>query len=148
MSVQFENRDGIGVITLANPPVNAIGQAVRAGLVQALDDARAQGVKRVIITGGDRVFAAGADAREFDRPPEASHLNEVLQRLARFEVPTIAAIFGAALGGGLEIGLACRMRIAAPGATLGLPETTLGVIPGAGARSGFRGSSAWRTRWS
>lgn len=118
------------VITLDNPPLNVIGLAVREGLVEALDTAIAADVARVIVTGAGSAFCAGADAREFDTPPVAPHLPDILAKLER--LPSVAAINGAALGGGMELALACRMRIAAPGAVLGLPEVTLGVIPGAG----------------
>lgn len=118
------------VITIDNPPVNVISAGVRRGLMEALDAAEAAGAARIVVTGAGRAFVAGADAREFDQAPIPPHLPEVLARLER--LPAIAAINGAALGGGLEIALACRMRIAAPGATLGLPEVTLGVVPGAG----------------
>lgn len=123
---------GVALIVIDNPPVNVVSQAVRAGLMAALDAAEASGAARVVLTGAGRAFVAGADAREFDAPPQPPHLPEVVARIERFPVPVVAAINGAALGGGLELALACRMRIAAPGATLGLPEVTLGVVPGAG----------------
>ncbi len=129
-SVHHFTRDGVCTITLDNPPVNVIGRDLRAGLVAALDAAEAAGITRVVITGAGSAFAAGADAREFDSPPAEPHLTDILQRLER--LPAIAAINGTALGGGLEIALACRYRIAATGAALGLPEVTLGVVPGAG----------------
>ena len=126
-------RDGIyGYVTLDNPPVNAIGRAVRQGLLEAVDWAEAEGLERVILSGAGRAFAAGADAREFDLPPEPPHLPEVLDRIERSPVAWIAAIHGPALGGGAEIALACRYRIARPDARIGLPEVTLGVVPGAG----------------
>ncbi|OYX87026.1 MAG: enoyl-CoA hydratase, partial [Xanthobacter sp. 35-67-6] len=87
---------------------------------------------RVVLTGAGKVFIAGADAREFAAPPVAPHLPDIIRRIEDFPVPVVAAINGAALGGGLEIALACRARVVAPGATLGLPEVTLGVVPGAG----------------
>lgn len=130
MTVRYEIGGGVCVVTLDNPPVNVIGQEMRRGLGAALQAAEAAGVARVIITGAGKVFAAGADAREFGGPPAAPHLPDILARLER--LPSIAAINGAALGGGLEIALACRFRIAAPHAVLGLPEVTLGVVPGAG----------------
>jgi 3-hydroxyacyl-CoA dehydrogenase len=132
MQVRFEHADGIGVITLDNPPINAISQAVRAGLKEAIEAARKAGVSRLIISGNGRFFTGGADATEFGRPAEPPHLNEVLLQLVAFPAPTIAAINGTALGGGLEISLACRFRIAVPKAIIGLPETNLGIIPGSG----------------
>jgi 3-hydroxyacyl-CoA dehydrogenase len=130
--VRFEQADGIGVITLDNPPINAISQAVRAGLKDALEAAQKAGVSRLIITGNGKFFTGGADATEFGKPAEPPHLNEVLLQLVAFPAPTIAAINGTALGGGLEISLACRYRIASPKAVIGLPETNLGIIPGSG----------------
>ena len=102
-----------------------IGRAERQGLLAALDAAaldaaEAVGVERVIVTGAGAAFSAEADATEFDGPPQPPHLPDVLARLER--LPSIAAINGTALGGGFEIALACRMRIAAPGVMLGLPE--------------------------
>ncbi len=126
--VRWEWRGRALVVVLDNPPVNVIGQGVRAGLLAALE--AAEGAERVVITGAGAAFAAGADAKEFDAAPLPPHLPEVLARLEG--LPSVAAINGTALGGGLEIALACRVRIAAPGAMLGLPEVTLGVVPGAG----------------
>lgn len=130
--VRFTAQRGIARITIDNPPVSVTAQPVRAGLSAALDAALAAGVSRVVLTGAGRTFVAGADATEFDAAPVASHLPDLLARIAAFPVPVIAAINGAALGGGLELALACAARVAAPGATLGLPEVTLGVVPGAG----------------
>lgn len=130
--VRLSVSDGIGVITIDNPPVNVTSRAVREGLMAALDAAEAADLARVVLTGVGRAFVAGADLREFDGPPQPPHLPDVLTRIEGFAVPIVAAINGAALGGGLELALACRARVAAPGATLGLPEVTLGVVPGAG----------------
>lgn len=131
-AVVMRDDGGIGYVTLNNPPVNAIGLAMRQDLLAAVQWAEAAGLSRVIVTGAGLAFAAGADAREFDAPPAAPHLPDVLNALENSAVPWIAAINGVALGGGAEIALACRMRIMAPGAQIGLPEVTLGVIPGAG----------------
>lgn len=126
-------RDGLtGFVTLDNPPVNAIGREMRLGLLDAVKWAEAERLDRVIVTGAGRAFAAGADAREFDGAPLEPYLPDVLDAIERSFVPWIAAINGVALGGGAEIALACRMRIANPKAQIGLPEVTLGVIPGAG----------------
>ena len=133
MSVTWRREGYAGIVILDNPPVNAIGRAMRQGLMDALDwSASEPGLTRVIITGAGRAFAAGADAREFDAAPEPPHLPDVLDAIETAPVPWIAALGGVALGGGLEIALACAARIAAPGVTLGLPEVTLGVVPGAG----------------
>ncbi len=123
---------GVAVVTIDAPPANLTSQAVRAGLMAALDAAEAAGAARVVLTGARGVFVAGADAREFDAAPTEPSLPELVARIGGFPVPVVAALAGPALGGDLELALACRMRIAAPGATLGLPEVTLGVVPGAG----------------
>lgn len=126
-------RDGLsGFVTLDNPPVNAIGHAMREGLMAAVAWAEAENLDRVIVTGAGRAFAAGADAKEFDGAAMEPHLPDVLDAIERSFVPWIAAINGVALGGGAEIAMACRMRIMGPHAQIGLPEVTLGVIPGAG----------------
>lgn len=125
--------DGVtGYVTLDNPPVNAMNLEVRQGLLAAVDWAEAERLERVIVSGAGRVFAAGGDAREFDAPPAPPHLPDILDRIEKSTVPWIAAAHGAALGGGLELMLACRYRVVAPGTKLGLPEVTLGVVPGAG----------------
>ncbi|MFE3837741.1 FAD-dependent oxidoreductase [Pseudogemmobacter sonorensis] len=132
MTVHCEIAGGVALITIDNPPLNVLGQATRAGLDAAIIQAVEAGVGRIILTGAGRAFVAGADAKEFDGPPLAPHLNEILARLAALSIPTVAAINGIALGGGCEIALACRYRIAAPSAGLGLPEVTLGIVPGSG----------------
>jgi 3-hydroxyacyl-CoA dehydrogenase len=132
--VRTERRGEALVITIDNPPVNVVSRAVRAGLLAAVAEAEAAlatgAISRVVLTGAGRAFVAGADAREFDLPPMEPHLPDVLLRL--MALPVVAAINGVALGGGLEIALACRARVAHPSAQLGLPEVTLGVVPGAG----------------
>ena len=132
MQVTMRSENHVGYVTLSNPPVNAIGQALRQGLLEAVRWAERDRLDRVIVFGAGGVFAAGADAKEFDSPPQAPHLPEVLNAIDESFVPWIAAIEGVALGGGAEIAMACRMRIMAPDARIGLPEVTLGVIPGAG----------------
>ena len=133
MPVSYERHGEAAVVTFDNPPLNVFGQAMRAGLQAAIARARAERPERLILTGAGRAFVAGADAKEFDGPPLAPQLNDVLAELVDLPCPTVAAIAGPALGGGLEIALACRMRVAAPGATLGQPEVALGLVPGAGA---------------
>jgi 3-hydroxyacyl-CoA dehydrogenase len=132
MPVHFECSDGVAIATIDNPPVNAIDRHVRQGLLDAMDLARTNNARRMIITGRGAVFVAGADTREFDVAPQPPHLNDVLNLLASFPIPVISAINGAALGGGLEIALASHYRIAASRASMGLPEVTLGIVPGAG----------------
>ena len=132
MAVLTRVDGNIGYAELDGPPVNAIGHAMRQDLLAAIAWAEAEALDRVILSGRGRAFAAGADAREFDTNPVAPHLPDVLNALEATSVPWIAVINGVALGGGAEIAMACRMRIMSPGAQIGLPEVTLGVIPGAG----------------
>ncbi len=132
MSITMKADGLTGFVTLDNPPVNAIGKAMREGLMEAVKWAERENFDRVIVTGAGRAFAAGADAREFDGAALEPFLPDVCDAIERSFVPWVAAINGVALGGGAEIALACRMRIAGPKAQIGLPEVTLGVIPGAG----------------
>ena len=120
-------------VTINNPPVNALGVEVRRGLLAAIAvaDANAE-VKLVLIVGAGRNFIAGADIREFGKPPLAPSLTEVCNRIEACNKLVLVAIHGAALGGGLEIALASHYRIALTGAKLGLPEVQLGLMPGAG----------------
>ena len=133
MSVQHYRNGRAAVIEIDRPPVNAINQDIRAGLIAALTaiDGDAA-VERIILSGAKNVFAAGADAGEFGLPMVQPDLPTVVAALEASKVPVIAAIKGACLGGGLELALACRWRIAAPTAQLGLPEVILGVVPGSG----------------
>lgn len=132
MSVTMHREQSVGYVEIVNPPVNAIGQSVRQGLLDAVRWAEKEHLTRVILSGKGRAFAAGADAREFDQAPQAPHLPDVVNAIDESFVPWIAAINGVALGGGAEIAMACRMRIMTPNAQIGMPEVTLGVIPGAG----------------
>lgn len=132
MAVTCRMDGNVGYVTLDNPPVNAIGLVMRQELDAAVTWAEAERLTRVIVSGANGVFAAGGDAREFDAAPVAPHLPDVLNRIETSFVPWIAAIEGVALGGGLEIALACRYRVAHPNSKLGLPEVNLGVVPGAG----------------
>ena len=133
MSVQHYRNGRAAVIEIDRPPVNAINHNIRAGLVAALTTIAGDGeVDRIILTGAGDVFAAGADAGEFGLPMAKPDLPSVVAALETAAVPVIAAIKGACLGGGLELALACRWRIAAPKTQLGLPEVILGVVPGSG----------------
>jgi 3-hydroxyacyl-CoA dehydrogenase len=133
MSVTFTKRGRIGIATVDNPPVNALSHAVRSGLVEAVAKADADPeVKALVLICAGRTFIAGADIREFGRPLEAPLLNNLVDDLEKSTKPFIAAIHGTALGGGLEVALACHFRIALPTARLGLPEVKLGILPGAG----------------
>jgi 3-hydroxyacyl-CoA dehydrogenase len=134
MSVITTRRDGeILVVTSNNPPVNALGQAVRAGLAGAMAEAAADGaVRAVVIACEGRTFFAGADITEFGKPPVGPSLPEVIDTIEASPKPVVAAIHGTALGGGLEVALGCHYRIAVASARLGLPEVKLGILPGAG----------------
>jgi 3-hydroxyacyl-CoA dehydrogenase len=130
--VRFEVEDGIGVITIDNPPVNALGPGVRDGIVAALEQGEVDpNVKAMVMIGAGRGFIAGADIRQLGTPrPVPKRLaHEVMDGCAK---PVLAAIHGYALGGGFELALACHYRIAAPSAKVGLPEVLIGVLPGAG----------------
>ena len=119
-------------VTVANPPVNALSQIERQGLIDAMVTANVPEVRAVIIDGADDVFIAGADVREFGQPPLPPHLPDVVAAIEGCPKPVIAAIARQALGGGLEIALGCHYRVVAEGTKLGLPEVTLGIVPGAG----------------
>ena len=134
MSVISTRKDGdVLVVTSNNPPVNALGQAVRAGLADAIAQAAADDtIKAIVITCEGRTFFAGADITEFGKPPVGPSLPEVIDAIEASAKPVVAAIHGTALGGGLEVALGCHYRIAAASAKLGLPEVKLGLLPGAG----------------
>jgi 3-hydroxyacyl-CoA dehydrogenase len=125
--------DGIAVITVDQPPVNALSTAVRRGLSAAVKNASADPeVKALVIVGAGRSFISGADIREFDQPLQPPALGDVINDIEACAKPVVAAIHGVALGGGLEVALGCHFRIAAKDAKLGLPEVKLGLLPGAG----------------
>jgi 3-hydroxyacyl-CoA dehydrogenase len=127
-------RDGeIAIVTVDNPPVNALKHEVRAGLAEALRQTRdAAAVKAVVIACAGRTFFAGADITEFGQPPQAPGLGEVFAAIEAMPKPVVAAVHGTALGGGFELALACHFRVAVPSARVGLPEVKLGLLPGAG----------------
>jgi 3-hydroxyacyl-CoA dehydrogenase len=127
-------RDGeIAVVTTDNPPVNALKHEVRAGLTQALAQARDDdAVKAVVIACAGRTFFAGADITEFGKPPQTPSLQEVIAAIEAMPKPVVAALHGTALGGGFELALACHFRVAVSAARVGLPEVKLGLLPGAG----------------
>src|SRR5690625_558520 len=132
--VQLRQHEGIATITIDNPPVNASSQAVRQGLLEALEAiSKDASITGVILACAGRTFMAGADIREFtlDEIPSPDP-NDIQAALDALTVPVVAALHGSVLGGGLELALACHYRVAASGTRLGLPEVTLGVIPGGG----------------
>ncbi|GLK51840.1 3-hydroxyacyl-CoA dehydrogenase NAD-binding domain-containing protein [Maricaulis virginensis] len=134
MSVITTRREGeVLVVTSNNPPVNALGQAVRAGLADAMAEAAGDdAIQAVVICCEGRTFFAGADITEFGKPPVGPSLPEVIDAIEASAKPVVAAIHGTALGGGLEVALGCHYRIAVASARLGLPEVKLGILPGAG----------------
>jgi 3-hydroxyacyl-CoA dehydrogenase len=132
--VRFENVDGIGVITVDNPPVNALSPGVPEGIVENVERGNADpAIKAMVLIGAGRSFIAGADIRQFGtrRPPPVpgKRTHEVLDASAK---PVVAAIHGYALGGGLEVALAAHYRIAVLSAKVGLPEVLIGILPGSG----------------
>ena len=133
MTVDYRLDGEVAVLTLNSPPVNALGQALRAAIIDAVGKAEADpGAKAIVLAGSDKLFCAGADISEFGKPPQTPSLAQVLDAVEGASKPVTAAIGGAALGGGLELALACHYRAGSPKARLGLPEVTLGIVPGAG----------------
>jgi 3-hydroxyacyl-CoA dehydrogenase len=131
--VRCERDNELAVITIANSPVNTITAAVRAGLRQALDTLAAyDDLKGVLLRCEGSTFCSGADIGEFNGPPKEAEYREIFGGIEALNVPVIVAMHGTVLGGGLELALAGHYRVAAPGTRFGLPEVTLGIIPGAG----------------
>jgi len=131
--VSIREHGHAAVITIDNPPVNALSQPVRQGLLDAAAKIAADDrIKSVVLTATGRTFPAGADIREFDKPSRPPHLTESINALENLNKPVVAALFGTVLGGGLELAMGCHYRIASPNATFGQPEVSLGIIPGAG----------------
>ena len=132
-SVDLDRRGRVAVLTVNNPPVNALSQHVRQGLHEGVKQAIADAsVQAIVITCAGRTFIAGADITEFGKPPAAPGLHEVLDAIERSPKPVVAAVHGTALGGGLEVTLACHYRVGVKDARFGLPEVKLGLLPGAG----------------
>ncbi|MFC3614450.1 3-hydroxyacyl-CoA dehydrogenase NAD-binding domain-containing protein [Lutimaribacter marinistellae] len=130
--IGYEVIGDIAVLAANNPPVNALGHAVRQGLADGIARAEADGVKAVLIYGEGRTFFAGADIREFGKPPKEPFLPDLCTRIESSPLIVVSALHGTALGGGLEIALGSHYRIAVPSARMGLPEVLIGVMPGAG----------------
>ncbi|MBV8160545.1 MAG: enoyl-CoA hydratase/isomerase family protein [Acidimicrobiia bacterium] len=128
--------DGVAVLRLDRPPANALSVAVLGSIAEAARGLTADPPGAVVVTGGDKIFAAGADIEEFGGPEQAAriggHFREAFDAVAAIPRLTIAAVAGYALGGGCELALACDLRVAADTATFGQPEVQLGIIPGAG----------------
>jgi 3-hydroxyacyl-CoA dehydrogenase len=133
-TVSVSRHGDIAVIMLDNPPVNALSHHLREPLDAALKALRDdESVKGIVLACAGRTFVAGADITEFGKPPKAPSLRDLIDTLETITTkPTVAAIHGTALGGGLELALGCHFRVADKGARLGLPEVKLGILPGAG----------------
>ncbi|MFN2100036.1 3-hydroxyacyl-CoA dehydrogenase NAD-binding domain-containing protein [Altererythrobacter sp. MF3-039] len=130
--IRTERHDNVLVIISDNPPVNALGQAVRQGLKKGIEEALGDDeIQAVVIRCDGRTFFAGADITEFGKPSQGPNLPQALDAMEASDKPVVAAIHGTALGGGCEVALACHYRVAVPSAKLGLPEVKLGLIPGA-----------------
>ena len=131
--VSIAHEGDVALVTIDNPPVNALSQAVRQGLLDVIRELAADSrVAAIVVTGAGRDFIAGTDLKEMALPPIEPSLPDVLAAMESCAKPIVAALHGAVLGGGYELALACDLRIAALGASVGFPETRLGIIPGAG----------------
>jgi 3-hydroxyacyl-CoA dehydrogenase len=132
MQVTMEKRGSIAILWVDNPPVNAISHGVREGLILELETAAGDNeIKGLVLACRGRTFMAGADIAEFASGPKPPHLGEVVDALDASSKLIVAALFGTAFGGGLEVALACHYRIALPSAKIGLPEVKIGLVPGA-----------------
>ncbi len=132
-SVDLDRRGPVAVLTVNNPPVNALSRHVRQGLHEGLMQAGADpAVQAIVIACAGRTFIAGADITEFGKPPQEPGLHAVLDLIEGCPKPVVAAVHGTALGGGLEVTLACHYRVGVKAARFGLPEVKLGLLPGAG----------------
>ncbi|WP_223828093.1 3-hydroxyacyl-CoA dehydrogenase NAD-binding domain-containing protein [Vreelandella titanicae] len=130
--VSFSVEGDVAIIRINNPPVNAGSHAVRSGLIKALAQTANHTLAGVVIIGEGRSFIAGSDLKEFGKPLGPPELPDVITAIETLELPVVAALHGVALGGGLELALGCDYRIASVGTKLGLPEVSLGMVPGAG----------------
>lgn len=130
--VNYQVENGIGIIRVNNPPVNALSQALRIGIQDAIKTAQSDDSKAIVIVCEGRTFIAGADITEFGKPPLSPGLPEVVEQIEQSQKPVVAALHGTALGGGLEVALGSHYRVALASAKVGLPEVKLGLLPGAG----------------
>ncbi|AQU84221.1 MULTISPECIES: 3-hydroxyacyl-CoA dehydrogenase NAD-binding domain-containing protein [unclassified Halomonas] len=131
--VSYSRKGQVGIISVNYPPVNALGQAVRSGLLEAVKQGQADDeTEALLLVCEGRTFIAGADIREFSKPRQEPSLPDVIEAFENSTKPIIAALHGTALGGGLELAMGCHYRVALPSAKVGLPEVKLGLLPGAG----------------
>lgn len=131
--VHIERDGDVAVVVIDNPPINAGSADVRRGLLEAIETVgRDDTVVAAVLIGAGSTFIAGSDIREFGQPLAEPQLPAVIGAIEACPKPFVAALHGAALGGGFELALGCDARVAAPGTVVGLPEVTLGIIPGAG----------------
>lgn len=131
--VTWERRGRVSVITVNNPPVNALAHPVREGLLRCFNESTADdAVQAIVVTGGGQTFMAGADIKEFGKPMQEPGLGKVINAYETSKKPTVAALHGTPLGGGLEVAMGCQARVTDPKTRLGLPEVKLGLLPGAG----------------
>lgn len=131
-AIGYELDGDIAILKAQNPPVNALGHAVRVGLVEGIERAEKDGAKAVLIYGEGATFFAGADIREFGQAPKPPSLPDICKLIESAPLIVVSSLHGTALGGGLEVALATHYRIAVPSAKVGLPEVLLGILPGAG----------------
>ena len=132
-SVSIATEGGVAVITVDNPPVNALSWHVRQGIFDGLNQATSDGAQAVVLICAGRTFIAGADISEFGgNVPESASLADVQGVMENATIPVIAAIHGTALGGGLEVALAAHYRVGLASSKYGLPEVNIGLLPGAG----------------
>ncbi|MFW8635842.1 3-hydroxyacyl-CoA dehydrogenase NAD-binding domain-containing protein [Cribrihabitans pelagius] len=131
-AIAYERVGEIAVLKAQNPPVNALSADVRRGLLAGIERAEQEGARAVLIYGEGRTYFAGADIREFGKPPQEPSLPDLCSRIEASPLIVVSALHGTALGGGLEVALSSQYRIAVPSAKMGLPEVNLGILPGAG----------------
>ncbi|MCX7219292.1 MAG: enoyl-CoA hydratase/isomerase family protein, partial [Burkholderiales bacterium] len=135
MSAEYQVKGNIAVITLNNPPVNGLGHASRAAVVEGMQQAlQDEAITAIVITGAGKAFSGGADIKEFNSSKAFAEpsLQTVINVIENASKPVIAAIHSVCMGGGLELALACHYRVATAGAQIALPEVKLGILPGAG----------------